>query len=235
MFRTAIVLLLSVIVTAAPALADSKVDRSAISDSLTRLATSAASLSRTAKHSDDRGARKKFAPAAQELSDDLTALARRVGKGVPLRAIGKDAAAAEKDAGALVELADEAEEKELRKSLRNHASLLQQGMAAIRKVVDAAKDGQDSPQAAPRYTGRLLNNTNKCSWPGNIRFVVTRNGTQVFASRIVFPGRDQTLVVESGQYAVQVSDTSGTTLASLTINANQEGWTLLSGCVMDKD
>jgi hypothetical protein len=238
MFRTALLVLAPIALVGAPAHADNKADRAALADSLTKLANSAGALAKTAKSSDDRGARKRFAPAAQELSDDLAALARRISKDVPLKTLGKDVAGIEKDAGALVELADEAEDKAERKSLRGQASLLQQAIAGMRKSLDAiaAKEaGKDTPQPVAKFTGRLVNNTDKCNWPENVKFVLSRNGTQVFATQMVFPGRDQPLVLESGQYAVQVLDTSSTHLASITLNVNKENWTLISGCVKDKD
>jgi hypothetical protein len=89
-----------------------------------KLSANASSLAKSANGSDDRAVRKKFGPRATELSDDLTALARRVRKDIPLDAIAKDALDIAKDAAELVDLADEAEEKEERKSLRAQAQLL---------------------------------------------------------------------------------------------------------------
>jgi hypothetical protein len=215
--------------------ADQKADRAVITDALTKISTSAAQLAQTAKASDDRGARKKFAPAALELSDDLAALARRSAKDVPLKAIGKDAAGAEKDSAALIELADEAEDKEERKALRAHAVLLGQAVTGVRKYIDQAAAKADEPTAAPaapaKFTGRLFNNSNSCSWEENVKFLISANGTQVFASGLVFPGKDLPLVLHKGSYLVQVTDTVGKLLAQGTLAADREGWIYKSGCV----
>ena len=88
--------------------ADGKADRSALADALTKLSASATNLGKAAKAADDRGARKKFAPAAIEVGDDLAALARRIGKDVPLKTVSGDAAEAEKAAAKLVEVPDAA-------------------------------------------------------------------------------------------------------------------------------
>jgi hypothetical protein len=224
----------AIVLLATSAHADQKSDRTAIADSLNKLSASAAALAQTAKSSDDRGARKKFAPAAADLGDDLAALARRTGKDVPLKTISKDAAAIEKDANALIELADEAEDKAERKSLRATAVLIGQGIANARKSIDAAAATDDKPAApaAPiRFTGRILNNSDSCSWAENLRFNVSRNGQVVFQSGLVFPGKDQPLVVEKGQYLIQFTDTSGKHLGQGTLDANKDGWSFKSGCV----
>ena len=220
-----------------PAAADAKSDRAAIADALTKLSTSAANLGKAAKASDDRGARKKFAPAATELGDDLTALAKRLGKDIPIKSIATDAAAIDKDAAALVELADEAEDKEERKSLRSQAVLIQQGIAAARKSIEGMKEdggGAAAPNAPQRYTGRIFNDTNgdKCGISENLRFVISRDGQQVFRSQnMVFPGKDFSLVLEKGTYLVQLLDTSGSFKGQRTVDASKEGWILKSGCV----
>jgi len=224
--------LLAIVVIGIPsARADQKADRAAIAESLTKLAASAAALGQAAKGSDDRGARKKFAPAATELGDDLAALARRAGKDVPLKTIGKDAAAIEKDANALIELADEAEDKDERKSLRSQAVLIGQGVATARKSIETASAKDDKPAEAAKFTGRLFNNSNSCSWEENVRFVISANGQQVFQSQLVFPGKDLPLVLHKGSYLVQVTDTVGKLLAQGTLAADREGWSFKSGCV----
>ena len=211
--------------------ADQKADRAAIATSLTQLSTNAGTLAKAAKASEDRGARKKFGPAAAELSDDLSALAKRLGKDVAMKSIATDAAAIDKDASALVELADEAEDKEERKSLRSQATMIQQGIAAARKAMDAVKDDA-APSAPQKFTGRLFNYSDSCSWAENLKFVVSRDGQQVFATQnMVFPGKDFPLVLEKGKYLVQLHDTSGKFLGQGTLDASKEGWIYKSGCV----
>ena len=213
--------------------ADQKADRAAIATSLTQLSTNAGTLAKAAKASEDRGARKKFGPAAAELSDDLSALAKRLGKDVAMKSIATEAAAVDKDASALVELADEVETKEDRTSLRSQASMIQQGIAAARKAMDAVKDDATAAPSAPqKFTGRLFNNSDSCSWAENLKFVVSRDGTQVFATQnMVFPGKDFALVLEKGKYLVQLHDTSGKFLGQGTLDASREGWIYKSGCV----
>jgi hypothetical protein len=221
-----------------PAAADAKSDRAAIADALTKLSTSAANLGKAAKGSDDRGARKKFAPAATELGDDLTALSNRLGKDIPIKSIATDAAAVDKDAAALVELADEAEDKEERKSLRSQAVLIQQGIAAARKSIDAVKEGgggaAPAPKAPQRFTGRIFNDTNgdRCGISENLKFVISRDGQQVYASAsMVFPGKNFAVVLEKGTYLVQLLDTSSSFKGQRTLEVSKEGWNLKSGCV----
>lgn len=225
--------LLALVVTifCGPARADQKADRAAIATTLNQLSANAAALAKTAKASEDRGARKKFGPAAAEIADDLAALAKRLGKDVAMKAIATDAAAIDKDATALVDLADEDEDKEERKSLRSQASMIQQGIAGARKAIDAVKD--DAAASAPqRFSGRLVNNSDSCSWAENLKFVITRDGQQVFATQnMVFPGKDFALALDKGKYAVSVHDTSGKLLGQGTLDANKEGWIYKSGCV----
>jgi hypothetical protein len=223
-----LVVVTAITVVAMTAHADS--NRAAIAESLNNLATRASALATTAKSSDDRGARKKFAPAASELGDDAAALARRVGKDVPMAALGRDAAALDKQAASLVDLADEAEDKAERKSLRAQAVLISQGIAEVRKTIDNAKDA--APAVASRFTGRIVNNSDSCSWAENMKFVVSRDGQNVFeTTNWVFPGKDQALVLEKGTYLVRFRDPSGKQLGQATLNATHEGWTFKSGCV----
>jgi hypothetical protein len=212
-------------------------DRTAIADSLNKLSASAASLAQTAKRSDDRGARKKFGPAAAELGDDLGALARRAAKDVPLKTIAQDAAAVDKDANALVELADEAEDKDERKALRAQAVLIAQGIASVRKAIDAAAatDGKTATAATPKFTGRIFNDSNgdKCGISENMKFAISQNGRQVFTSQLVFPGKDFSLVLEKGSYLVQLLDTTNTFKGQRQLEVSREGWMFRSGCVND--
>ena len=149
-----LVLILVLVSSVRHASADAAADRAAVADAIGKLGASAEALGRTAKASEDRNVRKKFAPSATELGDDLAALARRARKDVPLAAIVKDAVAINKDATALVELADEADDKDERKSLRAQATLLQQGVAGLRKTLDAiaAKPDDGKRPAAERPT-----------------------------------------------------------------------------------
>ncbi|CAN5221189.1 hypothetical protein BH11MYX1_BH11MYX1_29950 [soil metagenome] len=226
------VVVMAVVAGLATARADSKADRAAIVDRLTRMSASATTLGKAAKASDDRGARKKFAPAATELGDDLAALARRAAKDVPLKTIAKDAAPLEKDAAALVELADEAEDKDERKSLRATAVVIHDAVVEVRKSLDAsAAKAEDAPAAAAKFTGRLLNNSDSCSWAENEKFVISANGQQVVTTQLVFPGKDLSVVLYKGSYLVQVTDTVGKVLAQGTLVADREGWMFRSGCV----
>ncbi len=222
----------AVLLLGGTARADQKADRAAIATTLTQLSTAAGSLAKTAKASDDRGARKKFGPAAAELSDDIAALAKRLGKDVPMKSVATDAAAVEKDATALVDLADEAEDKEERKALRSQATLIQQGVASARKAIDAVKEDSATSSAPQKFTGRLVNTSNACSWEENLRFVVSRDGQAVFTTQnMVFPGKDVALVLEKGKYNVALQDTSGKFLGQGTLDASREGWIYKSGCV----
>ncbi|HEY5928451.1 MAG TPA: hypothetical protein VIV11_42485 [Kofleriaceae bacterium] len=230
--------LVFVALCATPAFADAKADHAALADAANKLSQSAANLAKAAKGSDDRGARKKFAPAAQDLSDDLAAFGRRAAKDVPFKQLGGDAAAILKDSGALVELADEAEDKEERKSLRNQAQLIQQGVANLGKQLLAAAANEDkgskpADTAPKRFTGRLFNNTDKCDWPENVFFQLSRNGQVVFKTQLVFPGKNFALALEEGQYLVSILETNGDFLAQKTLDAKTEGWQLVSGCIKD--
>lgn len=204
-------------------------DRASIATNLNQLSASAAGLAKTAKASDDRGARKKFGPAATELSDDLAALSRRFGKDVDAKALDTDAAAADKEALALIELADEASDKEERKQLRAQAQLIEQGIAGARRELAALKDA--APAAPVRFTGRLLNTSNACSWEENLKFVVSQNGQVVYTTQLVFPGKEQGLVLNQGKYFVQWTDVTGKSLGQINLDASHDGWVLKSGCV----
>ena len=111
------------------------------------------------------------------------------------------------------------------------ATAISQGIVSVHQGLDTAADGDAKPAAAARVTGRLLNNSDSCSWAENIKFVVSRNGAQVFASGMVFPGKEQPLVLDKGSYLVQFFDTSGKHLGEATLDANREGWAFKSGCV----
>ena len=227
-----LITLLVFVAIVVPARADQKKDRASIADGLGKLSASAAELAKTARASDDRGARKKFGPAAAELGDDLAALAKRVGKDVAVKSLVSDAAAIDKDATALVDLADEADDKAERKSLRAQATLIHQGIANARKALDALKDGDGAAAGAQRYSGRLLNNSDSCSWAENLKFVVSRDGQQVFSTlNMVFPGKDVSLALEKGRYVVVLHDTSGKVLGQSNLDATKEGWIFKSGCV----
>jgi hypothetical protein len=93
------------------------------------------------------------------------------------------------------------------------------------------KGAPPPPAANPRYTGRLVNTSDKCDWPENVRFVVTHDGAQVAATQMVFPGRDFPIVLEKGHYAVQILDTSSSLLAAKQFDVGSEGWAFTSGCV----
>ena len=232
--RCAVVVVVMAMVVAVPAKARAEQpgDRAAVVESLYKISASATTLGKTAKASDDRGARKKFAPAATELGDDLAALARRAAKDVPWTTLAKDAAPIEKDAAALVELVDEAEDKDERKAMRASAILIARAVSEVRKLMDArAAKHEDAPAAAAKFTGRLLNNSDSCSWAENEKFVISANGQQVLTTQLVFPGKDLSVVMYRGSYLVQVTDTVGKVLAQGALVADREGWMFKSGCV----
>jgi Domain of unknown function (DUF4476) len=155
MLRQALLSLVVVLVVfSGRAIADSAADRAAIADAAVKLSANATSLAKSANGSDDRAVRKKFAPRVTELSDDLSALARRVRKDIGLDAIAKDALDIAKDAAELVNLADEAEEKEERKSLRAQAQLLEQGISAMRTNVETVAARTDKKPAAPPVSNK---------------------------------------------------------------------------------
>ena len=112
-------------------------DRSAVADSIAALGTSADTLGKNAKASDDRAVRKKFANKATELADDLASLSRRTRKDVALATISTELAELDKAATSLVDAADDAEDKAERKQLRASATSLEQGIVAAKKTVDA--------------------------------------------------------------------------------------------------
>ena len=127
------------------AFADAAGDRSAIAEALSKLSSYAADVARTAQRSEDRAVRKKFASRATEIADDLDTLASRTRKDVSYAALAKDTQQIGRDAQALIELADEAEDKTERKSLRTQAQALEQGIAATRKVLEALARDNDKP------------------------------------------------------------------------------------------
>ena len=127
-------------------------DRAAVVEVLGRLATAAEALGHTAKASDDRGVRKKLAPHVVELADDLITLVGRAKKDVPLETVSKELAAIDRDATVLIELADEADDKGERKSLRSQAVLLEQAVASASKSVDALIAKADDRRSVPRLS-----------------------------------------------------------------------------------
>jgi hypothetical protein len=129
---------------------------------------------------------------------------------VPLKSIAKDAVEIDEAAAALVDLADDVDDKDERKTLRAQAGLLVSHL-----VVSSTRC-----------------RSNACSWEENVRFVVTAAGQQIWTSGLVFPGKNASVVVYKGSYLVQVVDTAGSKLlARGTLEANKEGWTFRSGCV----
>lgn len=211
--------------------ADAASDRVAIADGLSKLSGTAGALATTAKKSEDRAVRKKFAPKAEELCDDLASLAKRAGQDVALATLAKEAIAIGQDTSALIELADEAEDKDERKALRSQASLIDQNLASLRKLIDAsASKGEDKPVAAKRFTGRFVNTTDKCEWIDHVMFVVTRDGAQAYKSGLVPPGSQQSIVLDAGDYAVSITDSVGTVYKSATLKVGREGWVWNTGC-----
>jgi len=141
--RIALLALFTSLLFAIPAHAD---DRAAISDGLARVAGAAESYARSAAASEDRAVRRKLAQKANEIAEDLTALSRRARKDIPLRTIAKDAMNIGRDTAQLIDLADEAEDKAERKSLRAQATVVDQQLAAVRRQIDDAV-ATDKPQA----------------------------------------------------------------------------------------
>jgi hypothetical protein len=128
---------------AGPAHAD---NRGAISDGLARVAAAAESYARSAGQSEDRAVRRKLAMKAKDIADDLTQLSRRVLKDVPLSAIAKEAVGIGRETAALVEAADEADDKAERRSLRAQATVIDQQLAAVRRQIDDAAAADSKPQ-----------------------------------------------------------------------------------------
>jgi hypothetical protein len=235
-----LVSVVAVVLFCSLAIADSKSDHAALADSANKLSASAGALAKSAKASDDRAARKKFAPAAQDLGDDLSSFARRAAKDQSFAALASDATGLVKDARALVDLADDVEDKDERKSLRASATLLQQGVEALGKqLVTAAsnegRDGGNKPaDGTPRrFTGVLVNNTDKCNWDENVMFQVVKNGQVVYKTQLVFPGKTSALALEQGSYVIQVLETNGDLLVQRPFEAKAEAWQFASGCVKD--
>jgi hypothetical protein len=149
MKRTSLFSLLALVVLAFTASRAQADDRILVADALVKISATAESLAKTAGKSDGRAVRKKFAPAAQDLADDLAALSRRTRKDVPFDALVKDALGISKDALALVDLADESEDKDERKSLRAQAQALEQNVGLARKALEALAAAKPAAPAAP--------------------------------------------------------------------------------------
>lgn len=137
-------------------------DRAAILDAITRATTTADAFARTAAASDDRAVRKKLAPKATDIVDDLTSLGRRARKDdVPMAALQADAASIARDTAKLIDLVDEASDKTERKALRAQAQLVDQALAQITKQLADAKAAKP---AAPRAQPAMA--------PGNFKQLV---------------------------------------------------------------
>lgn len=120
-------------------------DRGAIADSLDKLGNAARSLATTARNSDDRGARRKFATAASDLGDDLKALGRRASKpDVALSVVVQGLGNLDKDALALVDTADEVQDKQERKNLRAQAVALQQQIAQAKRLLETLANRKEN-------------------------------------------------------------------------------------------
>ncbi|HEU0035201.1 MAG TPA: DUF4476 domain-containing protein [Kofleriaceae bacterium] len=128
--------------------ADAKSDRAIVAEAIDRLSAASAQLAKAANASDARTVRRKLAPAASDLADDLANLARRTRRDTAYDALAKDSIAIGRDASALVDLADEADDKDERKALRAQATALDQGVAIVRKTLEALAARRDD-SAAP--------------------------------------------------------------------------------------
>lgn len=144
-------LVFAVLVFAAShARADSAQERSVISDALDKLGNAAHALAKTAQGSDDRGARKKFASAATDLGDDLKGLARRAAKQeVALAVVVQGLGEIDRDATGLVDVADEVQDKQERKTFRAQAVQLQQQISAAKKIIEQIANKKEEAKAAP--------------------------------------------------------------------------------------
>jgi len=154
MIRTyvfSIVTVLCLLLVARHAAADAASDRATLAEAFTKLSSYAAGVARDAAKSDDRVLRKKLAPAATDIADDLTRLAQRVRKDTAYSALAKNVAELGTDAATLIEIADDAEDKVERKTFRAQAVALEQGIAAVRKVLETMRDADSKP--APMRDG----------------------------------------------------------------------------------
>ena len=131
------------------AAADAASDRAAIAEAFTKLSSYASGVARDAAKSEDRVVRKKLAPAATDIADDLARLAQRTRKDTAYSALAKDTATLGTDAAALIELADDAEDKAERKTFRGQAVALEQSISAMRKVLDGMRDADSNSKPAP--------------------------------------------------------------------------------------
>jgi len=137
-------------------------DRGAILDAIARATTTADAFARAAAASDDRAVRKKLAPKATDIVDDLNSLGRRAKKDdVAVSALQSDAANIAKDTAKLIDLVDEASDKTERKTLRAQAQLVDQALAQITKQLADAKPAKPTaprpqPAMAPASFKQLL-------------------------------------------------------------------------------
>jgi hypothetical protein len=127
------------------AAADTSDDRAVIAEVFAKLSDYADTMARSAAKSEDRAIRKPFASRAADVADDLSRLAQRSRKDVAFSALASDAGAVARDAAALIELADEADDRHERKNYRAQATALEQGIAAVRKALDALRDTDTKP------------------------------------------------------------------------------------------
>ena len=141
-----IITIFIVLLAARRAAADEAADRAAVADAFGKLADYAESLATTAGRSEDRAVRKRFAPRATEVGEDLENLARRTRKDVGYAVLAKETLTLAREAATLPELADEASDKAERKSLRAQAQTLEQSVSAMHKILDALAAKQDKPE-----------------------------------------------------------------------------------------
>ena len=107
---------------------------------------------------------------------------------------------------------------------------------AYRQTVLRFTQTKKAPPAAtaaptPKLTGRLVNSSDKCDWPENVKFVLTRDGAAIASTQMIFPGGSFPLALDKGRYAVQILDTSGALLATKAVDVGSEGWSFVTGCV----
>ena len=213
---------------ATPPPSEMRTIRTELAVSIRKLAADAATLATSAEKSKDAGARTQFAPLAIRLRETLTAVAGLLDAYMGLKLLGGDMKNLGVTASDLVDAADEIDNKALRKSLRAKATTLGKQMAKAKTAIDAAitKEASIPPT---RFTGRLINSTDKCGSAESLKFEVTRDGALVLVSNQLAPGKEQSVELDEGPFLIQVR-TADKLITARNLNAFQKDWTYESGC-----
>src|SRR5688500_3219699 len=98
---SSLALVLLLVAGASRSAADPAADRANLAGTIDRIAKQADTLLRDAEDSGDRAVRKKLAPLAEEIADDLAKVARRLRKDAPWDAVRKDLQTLSRDAADL--------------------------------------------------------------------------------------------------------------------------------------